>query len=133
MSSYQKIVFPSQLVGSGGVVLIFQYPGRNVSTYGPEVIGDEAMSKYGDYEAVVERVDNFITFDMPFIAVGSDAAAWQTFLDYAKLRQLFDFYPDLDDSTYHVCRITGKVPGLLYSGKPGFMKLATLTLREEIT
>jgi hypothetical protein len=108
MSYLQKIVYPSVSVQEGGTTLTFVYPARNQDPYIPDEQRDDDFSSYGDHEAVLERIDQFIEFDMPFIAVGDDTTNWQNFLKWAAQGGDFDFYPDLDVDTYVTCHLMSK-------------------------
>jgi hypothetical protein len=125
---YQKIVYPS----GGGATLSFVYPARNLSAYIPDEIRDDDYSSYGDHQAVVERIDHFIEFDMPLIVAGTDLTNWTAFLDWAGLGGNFDFYPNSTGSGYTTCHLVSKGNKITYKS-PGYYKLGTLRLREVIS
>lgn len=91
-----KIVYPS----GGGTTLTFVYPARNVAYYDGEPTRYDARSNSGIHVSTLSRVDHFLKFNMPFIAAGADAAAWQAFLDWAAAGAAFDFYPDHTSGSY---------------------------------
>ena len=99
-----KIVYPT----GGGTTLTFVYPARNVTLYDAEEISETDYSSYGDDQTVLERVDHFLSFDMPFVQAGSDATAWQAFLDWSAGGGHFDFYPDGTAITYTTYHRTSK-------------------------
>ena len=84
-----KIVYPS----GGGTTLTFVYPARNVAYYDGEPTRYDARSNSGIHVSTLSRVDHFLKFNMPFIAAGADAAAWQAFLDWAAAARRLIFIP----------------------------------------
>lgn len=132
MSHLQKIVYPSASVQEGGTSFTFKYAARNQSAYIPDEVREDDYSSYGDHQSVTERVDQFVEFDMPWIANGTDLTNWTNFLSWAALGGNFDFYPDKDSGTYIVCHLVSKGNKITYRS-PGFYTLGTLRLRQVIS
>jgi hypothetical protein len=131
MSDLQKIVYPSASVQAGGTVLNFVYSGCNVSAYIPEEVREDDYSDYGDHQSVLERIDLFLEFDVPWIRAGQDLTNWTNFLNWAAQGGNFDFYPDKDSSICTVYHLVSKGNKIVYRSA-GFYKLGTLRLRQVI-
>jgi hypothetical protein len=115
MSMLPKIVYDA---GAGDVTLTFARPPRNVSGGNLEAVRHDNIASSGVKEAIHERTDEFFEFDMEWVSIGADEAAWQAFMRYALEGGSFDYYPDkdlasftaytLEDSNYNSAY---KVPG----------------------
>jgi hypothetical protein len=127
MSSLAKIVYPS----GGGTTLLFARPPRNVPYYEGEPVRHDDYSSYGDHVSFAERIDHFLSFDMPLINDGTDAANWRAFLDWAAEGANFDYYPDYTSGTYTTYHALGGRKKLEPKA-PGLWKLTGLEFRQVI-
>jgi hypothetical protein len=126
--SWPKIVYPS----GGGTTLTFIYPPRNIPAYSSKAIRDDDYSSYGDHQAVWERTDHFLDFDMPAIKSGTDTTAWQSFLDWAAQGGYFDYYPDASQGTYTTYHLVSTDAKIAYHAA-GINELRGLQFRAEIS
>jgi hypothetical protein len=89
--SYPKIVYDA---GAGPVTLAFQRPPRQVPAYEYNAIRHDNISSAGVREAVLERIDTFLEFEMEWVAIGADVQAWNQFMQFALSGGQFAYYPD---------------------------------------
>jgi len=94
---YPKIVYDP---GTGPTTLTFLRPPRNQCAYNYAAVRHDNISSAGVREAVLERVDTFIEFDMPWVGIGSDVIAWNAFMSFALQGGQFGFYPDASDPAF---------------------------------
>jgi hypothetical protein len=80
--------------GTGPVTLQFQRPPRKVPAYEFKATRHDNVASSGVRESVLERIDTFITFEMEWVALGSDVQAWSNFMLFALTGGPFAFYPD---------------------------------------
>ena len=73
---------------------------RNLAAYNRVAKRHDNLSTAGVKEVVVERVDNFLEFDMPWVAIGSDVNGWDSFMQNALQGVPFSYYPDGTQSAY---------------------------------
>lgn len=99
-------------------VLQFKRPNRFLPRYLKEAVRHDTIASGGAKQSILERLDQFLEFDMPWIAEGADAGAWEAFLDHALAGGEFDYYPDADLpalTRYTLenmdARLTRKTPG----------------------
>lgn len=115
--------------GTGPVALAFTYPPRNIAAYNAIATRHDNMASSGVRESILERVDNFLEFDMRTVLIGSDVRAWNAFMQYALQGGQFAYYPDssqpaftnylLEQTTWNAAY---KAPGL-YSFKLKFRQV----------
>ena len=86
--------------GTGNVTLLFKYPPRSVSGFSMAAAAHDNISSAGVRERVIERIDNFLELEMPFVAVGADLSNWQTFLQFALAGGQFSYYADSSQSSF---------------------------------
>ncbi|HEV2416937.1 MAG TPA: hypothetical protein VGX94_03970 [Terriglobia bacterium] len=117
--------------GTGPVALAFTYPPRNVAAYNAIATRHDNVASSGVRESILERVDNFLEFDMQTVLIGSDVMAWNAFMQYALQGGQFAYYPDssqpaftnylLEQTTWNAAY---KAPGL-YSFKLKFRQVVS--------
>ena len=95
--SFPKIVYNP---GGGEVTLTFLRPARMLPGYHREAVRHDNVSTAGVRESVLERVDEFLTFEMPYVSTGADLTAWAAFMNYALAGGQFQFYPDASQVDY---------------------------------
>lgn len=83
-----------------GTTLSFTYPPRKVPNTTKVAVRHDSVSSAGVRESVCERVDEFLEFDMEWVAKGTEADAWSTFMDSALAGRPFDYYADATSSTH---------------------------------
>jgi|SRR5579863_5829919 len=117
--------------GTGPVTLAFTYPPRNVAAYNSVAARHDNIASSGVRESILERIDNFLEFDMQTVLIGSDVTAWNSFMQYALTGGLFAYYPDSSKSAFTNYWLEGttwnaayKAPGL-YSFKLKFRQVVT--------
>jgi hypothetical protein len=93
MSLLPKIIYDA---GAGDITLAFLQPNKNVSADNLEAVRHDNIASSGVKEVVYERTDEFLEFDMPWMSIGADVAAWRAFMDFALAGGEFDYYPDSD-------------------------------------
>jgi hypothetical protein len=113
---------PPSVIGGTSNVLPFVYPARNQDPYIPDEQSDTDYSSYGDDQTVLERIDHFIEFDMPQIALGADTENWKAFLDWAAGGGHFDYYSDQASASFTTCHLVSKGNRVAYK-YPGMNKL----------
>lgn len=115
--------------GTGPMTLAFTYPPRNVTAYNAVATRHDNVASSGVCESILERVDNFLEFDMQTVLIGGDVMAWNDFMQYALQGGQFAYYPDrsqpaftnylLEQTTWNAAY---KAPGL-YSFKLKFRQV----------
>jgi hypothetical protein len=95
--AYPQIIYNP---GSGNVTLPFFYPPKNITGFNMEAVAHDNISSAGVRERIIERIDNFLEFDMPAVIMGSDLSNWQAFLQYALAGGQFSYYPDASQSAF---------------------------------
>jgi hypothetical protein len=96
MLTLPKIVFPS----GGGTTLSFVRPPRQVPYRVYNATRHDNYASAGPRESITERVDSYLQFDMEYVNIGSDVAAWDAFIQYALMGGPFDYYPDASVGTF---------------------------------
>jgi hypothetical protein len=89
--AFPQIVYPQ---GTGTATLLFQRPPRRVPAYSSQAVRHDNVASSGVRESVLERIDNFLTLEMEWVAIGSDVQAWAQFMSYALQGGSFAYYPD---------------------------------------
>lgn len=84
-----KIVYPT----GGGTTLSFVNPPRNTPYKEYSAIRFDNYSSAGVRESIYQRLDEFLSFDMDYVKLGTDIGNWAAFMDYALTGAPFDFYP----------------------------------------
>jgi hypothetical protein len=95
--SYPKIVYDP---GTGPVTLTFLHPPRKVPAYEYNAVRHDNISSAGVREAVLERIDTFLEFEMEWVAIGSDVQAWNQFMQFALGGGQFGYYPDASQPAF---------------------------------
>jgi len=125
------MAFPKIQYISGGnlVTLQFQRPPRKVPAYSMVATRHDNIASSGVRESILERIDNFLEFDMEWVASGADVQAWQAFMAYALAGGQFTYYPDASQPAYQNYWLEGttwdasyKAPGQ-YSFKVKFRQV----------
>lgn len=96
MSNPQIIYDP----GTGPVALAFSYPPRNVAANNAVATRHDNVASSGVRESLLERIDNFLEFDMQTVLAGNDVAAWSAFMQYALTGGPFAYYPDSSQAAF---------------------------------
>jgi hypothetical protein len=86
--------------GAGPVTLAFQRPPRKVPAYEYNAVRHDNISSAGVREAVLERIDTFLEFDMEWVAIGTDVQAWNQFMQFALGGGQFSYYPDASQPAF---------------------------------
>jgi hypothetical protein len=94
-----KIVY-TPLETTSPVTLNFSRPPRRATAYNSVAARHDNISTAGVREVVIERVDNFLEFEMEWVALGADVAAWDSFMQQAIQGVEFDYYPDASLPSY---------------------------------
>ncbi len=89
--AFPKIVYDA---GQGPVTLNFQRPARFVPAYYYSAVRHDNVASSGVRESVYERSDQFLEFEMEWVASGTDVQAWSSFMQYALKGGQFSYYPD---------------------------------------
>lgn len=89
--SNPKIVYDP---GSGPTTLTFLHPPHKVPAYEYNAVRHDNISSAGVREAVLERVDTFLEFEMEWVAATGDVQAWNQFMQFALGGGRFGYYPD---------------------------------------
>lgn len=117
--------------GTGPVTLAFTYPPRNVTACNAVATRRDNIASSGVRESILERIDNFIEFEMQAVLVGADVSAWNSFMQFALTGGQFAYYPDSSLSAFTNYWLEGttwnaayKSPGL-YSFKLKFRQVVT--------
>lgn len=117
--------------GTGPVTLAFTYAPRNVAAYNAVATRHDNIASSGVRESILERVDNFLEFEMQWVLSGADVEAWNQFAQYALGGGQFAYYPDSSLSAFANYWLEGttfnaayKSPGI-YSFKLRFREVVT--------
>lgn len=117
--------------GTGPITLGFIYPPRNVAAYNAIATRHDNVASSGVRESILERVDNFLEFDMQTVLAGNDVAAWNVFMQYALTGGQFAYYPDSSQNAFTNYWLEGttwnaayKSPGI-YSFKVKLRRVVT--------
>ena len=104
---------------------------RNVAAYNRVARRHDNLSTAGVKEVVVERVDNFLEIEMPWVAIGSDVNGWDSFMQAALQGAQFSYFPDQTQSAYtnYTLEETTWKPEYRAPGQYGFR----LTFRQVIS
>ncbi len=86
--------------GTGPVTLAFTYPPRNVAAYNSVAARHDNVASSGVRESILQRIDNFLEFDMQFVLLGADVIAWNAFMQTALTGGQFAYYPDSSQSGF---------------------------------
>jgi len=86
--------------GTGPVTLAFTYPPRNVAAYNSVAARHDNVASSGVRESILQRIDNFLEFDMQTVLIGADVIAWNSFMQYALTGGQFAYYPDSSQSAF---------------------------------
>jgi hypothetical protein len=86
--------------GTGPVTLVFLYPPRNLPAYDMRAVRHDNIASSGVRESILERIDNFLGLDMPWVAIAADVAAWAAFMLFALAGGQFQFFPDASQAAY---------------------------------
>ncbi|PYV31442.1 MAG: hypothetical protein DMG22_16905 [Acidobacteria bacterium] len=126
--SFPKIVYNP---GTGATTLTFLRPPRKLPAYFGVARRHDNVASSGVRETVLERIDNFLEFEMEWVGIGADVQAWASFMAYALEGGSFQYYPDaslasftnywLEDTTWNSAY---KSPGQ-YTFKVKFRQVVT--------
>jgi hypothetical protein len=95
--SNPKIVYDA---GAGPVTLAFARPPRKVPAYEYNAVRHDNISSAGVREAVLERIDTFLEFEMEWVGIGADVQAWNQFMQFALAGGQFGYYPDASQPAF---------------------------------
>lgn len=93
--AYPKIVY-----GLPPTALTFQRPPRRVPAYAMEAVRHDNVASSGVRESILERIDNFLEFEMEWVGMGADVQAWQGFMAWALAGNQFSYYPDASQPAF---------------------------------
>ena len=94
--AFPKIIYNP---GSGNVTLQFLRPARKVPYAWQTAERTDTISTAGVKQSILKRIDNFLEFEMEWIARGSaEGDAWVSFMAYALTGGPFSYYPDASQS-----------------------------------
>jgi len=86
--------------GNGPTVLTFVRPPRKVPAYEYNAIRHDNVSSAGVREAVLERIDTYLEFEMEWVAIRADVQAWNQFMQFALGGGQFGYYPDASQPAF---------------------------------
>src|SRR5438128_4395077 len=89
--AYPKIIYNP---GGGPTTFQFQRFPRKVPAYFGVATRHDNVASSGLRESVLERIDNFLEFEMEWVGIGADVIAWAAFMSYALQGGQFDYYPN---------------------------------------
>ncbi len=92
-----KIVYDP---GTGPTTLTFQRPPRFVPAYYTAAVRHDNVASSGVRESIYERADQFLEFEMEWVASGTDVTNWNSFMVYALKGGQFSYYPDSALTTF---------------------------------
>jgi hypothetical protein len=113
-----------------GATLTFQRPARKIPYDWAKATRHDSISTAGAMQTIAERLEKWLSFEVEWIGVGSDVAAWSAFIDQAALGVPFDYYPDASLANYITYRLMEPDKALAYK-VPGQYTIA-LTFRQEM-
>ena len=125
-SIYSKIVYPSQLIQSGGTSFQPAYPMRFMPGFVFNRVGDDTESSAGYQQSITQFIRSEFEVEAPDVAVGTDTANWARFIQAAMVRAPFDFYPDASLSGYNTYILMENRIAAEYAS-PGFYKIGKMT------
>lgn len=89
-----KIIYPSSVLAPAGSTLFFARPPRKVAAYNQNPIRHDTLALAGVRQTIFIRRDDFLEFEMEWVAIGADITSWSAFMAYALQGGPFDYYPD---------------------------------------
>jgi hypothetical protein len=95
--SNPKIIYDP---GTGPTTLTFLHPPRKAPAYEYNAVRHDNISSAGVREAVLERIDTFLEFEMEWVAIGADVRAWNQFMQFALGGGQFGYYPDASQPAF---------------------------------
>ncbi len=95
--SNPAIVYP---YGTGSATLMFQRPPTKAPAYSSTAVRHDNVAASGVRESILERIDNYLDFDLEWVGMGSDVQAWAQFMSYALQGGVFAYYPDSSQSSF---------------------------------
>ena len=75
------------------MTLTFLRPPRKVPAYEYNAVRHDNISSAGVREAVLERIETFLEFEMEWVAIGADVQAWNQFMQFALGRRAVRLLP----------------------------------------
>jgi len=94
------MAFPKIIYGSPQSTLTFARPPRKVPAYVMEAVRHDNVASSGVRESILERVDNFLDFEMEWVGMGEDVQAWHGFMAWALAGNSFSYYPDASQPNF---------------------------------
>lgn len=94
------MAYPKIIYGSPRSTLMFARPPRKVPAYVVEAVRHDNVASSGVRESILERVDNFLDFEMEWVGMGADVQAWQGFMVWALAGNAFSYYPDASQPSF---------------------------------
>ena len=125
-SIYSKIVYPSQLIQSGGTSFQPAYPMRRMPGFVFTRVGDDTESSAGYQQSITQFIRGEFEVEAPDVALGTDTAKWVAFIQSALTRVPFDFYPDASLSAYSTYIMMDNKVAAEYAS-PGFYAIGRMT------
>lgn len=95
--AFPKIIYNP---GTGNVTLTFLRPPRRVPNVFKRAERTDTISTAGVKQTILQRIEEFLEFEMEWVSTGADADAWKSFMDYALTGGQFDYYPDASLGTF---------------------------------
>ncbi len=89
--AFPKIIYDP---GTGLTTLSFLRQPRKVPAYYSEIARLDNVATSGVRESLSLRTDNFLEFEMEWVAIGTDVQAWNTFMQFALKGGQFSYFPD---------------------------------------
>ncbi|HWR36366.1 MAG TPA: hypothetical protein VN622_10905 [Clostridia bacterium] len=114
--------------------LTFTYPPvQKPGAEAREALRHDTYATAGVGQHITERVDRFRSLQIDFVPA-ADIPAWERFIDFAILGNVFRYYPDSTSAEYtdYTLEDTGWDPKFAYRGGGGFYKF-TLKLRKFVS
>ena len=115
---------------SWGITLQFQLPPTGVPFDWLKAIRHDSFSTAGARQTVSERLENWLDFQMEWVATGADVSAWDAFIESACLGVPFDFYPDASLANFTTYALMDFDKKLAYKA-PGQYTFS-ITMRKEM-
>lgn len=99
-----KVVYPSASIGvvaglPSGTLNFLRQP-RFVPAFYLNAVRHDTLSTAGVRQSILERIENFFEFEMEWVALIADVAAWKQFMSYALAGGAFDYYADGTKTTF---------------------------------
>lgn len=85
--------------------LVFKHPATKIPAFKYDAVRHDNVASSGVYEAIYERTDEFIEFDMEWVDNDGDITGWNDFIRYGLQGGAISYYQDASLDSYQNCTL----------------------------